>query len=156
MADVVASAQLIETEEQARAYYRAKLAGAHKIQCYGRDVTIVFEADATHLFSEDGPGTVTRRLGGGRNETRAFNVERARMMDLVLPAISKYSVSIPGQGPRGREKKLLHSQVLPDGRYLRVVLRPGPGTSHTCVSAYPVERSKWLEAFRCVRAKFPP
>jgi len=90
-------------------------------------------------------------------EVRVFNVERASMMDLVLPAVSRFTVSIPGTATtRGREKRMLHGVRLPDGRYMRVVLRPGPGEAFTCVSAYPVSEAVWLDARRAKSARFPP
>ena len=48
---VVVRANFIETREEARDYYRAKLARAHSIKCHGKAITIVFEKDATHLYS---------------------------------------------------------------------------------------------------------
>src|ERR1035438_4459381 len=45
---------------------------------------------------------------------------------------------------------------LPDGRYMLVVLRPGPGDAWTCVSAYPVLAYSWKNATRAKAARFPP
>lgn len=162
---VVIRSEFIETLDEARAYYAARLAGAHHVTCHGRPVTIVFESDATHLYSRDAnegegisPGFgVTRAIGGGRAERRVFSVERARMMDLVLPAVSCFTVSVPGTATtRGREKRMLHGPRLADARYMRVVLRPGPGEAFTCVSAYTVTEAVWMEARRAKSAKFPP
>lgn len=164
MSYVVLRSELIETLDEARAYYRERLVGAHTIGCHGRRVTIVFEPDATHLYSDD-PGNVpvdlalqvARAIGRGRKEIRRFNLARAHLMDRVLPAITSYTVSVPGTSTaRGREKRMLHGPPLPDGQYMRVVLRPGPGEAFTCVSAYPVTVDVWRAAFRAKRAKFPP
>lgn len=153
--------ELITSLAEAREYYARKLVGAHKVECHGRPVTIVFERGATHLFSDESgvasAERVERALGGGKMEVRAFSVARARLMDSVLPAICGYTVSLPGTAPtRGREKRMLHGPRLPDGRYLRVVLRPGPGDGFTCVSAYPIQQRVWLDARRAKTAKFPP
>src|SRR5205085_884691 len=99
---------------------------------------------------------VERRIGGGRVERREFSLERAQLMDRILPAIHDYTVSIPGTGHRGAENRMLHGPRLPNGRYMRVVLRPGPGDAFTVVSAYPVEHGTWMAACRSRRAKFPP
>ena len=99
---------------------------------------------------------VTRNLGGGRREARRFCLDRARHMDKVLPAVSGFTVSIVGQGQKGRENKVVHGPKLDCGRYMRVVLRPGPGTAWTCVSAFPITEFSYWEAMRSRRAKFPP
>ena len=100
MGGAVEHAELITTVAEAAAYYAERLAGSHKIQSAGRDVTIVFDRGATHLYSLEATATpvvpVTRRLGGGRVEAREFSLERARLMDEVLRAVSLYTVSVPG------------------------------------------------------------
>ncbi|MEI8255416.1 MAG: hypothetical protein WCJ30_07045 [Deltaproteobacteria bacterium] len=160
MAGAVDHSQLITTVNEARAYYAERLAGAHKIQSAGRDVTIVFERGATHLYSVEVTAlpvvAVTRRLGVGRIEAREFSLERARLMDEVLRAVSLYTVSVPGTGGRGRENRMVHGRRLASGQYLRVVLRPGPGDAWTCVSAYPVTEATWMQARRAKSARFPP
>ena len=161
---VVCYSHLIDTPEEARDYYREKLARAHAITSHGRPISIVFERDATHLYSIEVPDPsaipvderITRAIGGGRVDVRRFKVERARLMDHVLPAVSLFTVSIPGDGRRGQEKAMLHGPRLATGDYMRVVLRPGPGTAWTCVSAYPVNTEAWLAARRAKSAKFPP
>jgi hypothetical protein len=154
----------LETREHARQFYDRYLRGAHHLLCHGRPVTIVFEPGATHAYSEepDGPEPippeerVVRRLPGGRTEERRFCLERARLLDQVLPAVCNYTVSVPGTGPAGRGNRMLHGPVLPSGGYLRVVLRPGPGDAWTCVTAYPVELRVYLDMRRAKSAKFPP
>lgn len=161
---IVIRSEFIETAEEARDYYRARLAGPHHITSDGRPVTIVFEHDATHLYSTEikDPASplprVTRRIGPGKVDEREFNLERARLMDKVLPAIAEYTVSVPAAGGRaGAEKSLLYGRVIPgSARYMRVVLRPGPRDAMTCVSAYPVDEVEWLKARRLKRARFPP
>lgn len=160
----------IRTLAEARAWYAQRLAGSHSITCYGRSVTIVFERDATHVFSVScndpdslHPEERAERLipsGRGKNrlEVRKFDLERAHLMRCILPAISKFTVSTPeAGGPPGRQKRVLYGPPLPGGPdRMRVVLRPGPGDAWTCVSAYPVEADEWLAACRLRRAKFPP
>jgi hypothetical protein len=51
---------------------------------------------------------------------------------------------------------MLHGPRLVSGQYMRVVLRPGPGTAWTCVSAYPVDAEQWMAARRAKSARFPP
>jgi hypothetical protein len=160
LTDPPESADLISTLGEARAFYASKLAGSHKIACHGKDVTIVFERQATHLFSveldDDAAIPVAERVNDGRGGTRRFSLERARNMDRVLPAVSQFTVSVPGTGPGARQNKMLHGTRLPDGSYMRVVLRPGPGAAFTCVSAYTISQHKWMEMRRAKSAKFPP
>ncbi len=159
---IVIRSAFIERPHEAVDYYAARIAGARVIACHGQNVEVHFEADGTHLFSEDvGPNVadglrIVRRVKGGRIEPRQFALERAHLLDHVVPAIERFTVSIPGTGGMGREKRLLHGPRLSDGRYLRVVLRPGPGMAWTCVTAYPVSEFTWREAGRARRAKFPP
>jgi hypothetical protein len=164
---------LITTAAEAADYYRAKLAGARTVtvQRSGTEqrVTIVFEADGTHAFSEAvkpgqsapaAPEAVERRIpiGGGRFrvEQRRFSPERARLLDEVLRALSLFSVAVPEAGGRpGNQKTIVYGPALPSGERMRVVLRPGPGDARTCVSAYPVTAREWLAACRLKRARFP-
>lgn len=162
------ASHLIVTLEEARAYYAAKLAGRQVVNTRGdKRVTINFEAVTTHLYSEEVTreeflllpveNRVWRRLPGGRPEFRSFSLDRARLQDRVLPTIAGFVFSIPGTSAHGRENRMLHGPALPDGRFLRVVLSPWDGKpmEWTCVSAYPLEREKWLEARRAKSAKFP-
>jgi hypothetical protein len=175
----VASSQNIATLDEARAYYAAHLAGVRNVTCYSKPVAIVFEREATHLFSDDPTSgmrnlapaqqravfdaippdqRVERRLPGGRVDVRRFNLERARLMDRVLPAVSLFTVSTAGTSARGRENRMLHGRALPDGRYMRVVLQPPRDgyDAFTCVSAYPVSTDVWRAARAAKSAKFPP
>ena len=156
--------QYIESREEAEDYYRERLARPHQIQCRGVDVTIAFERQATHLYSvaheSDAPIDplllVRRQIAPYKFDDRVFSLERARLMDEVLRAITFFTVSTPGTGTRGRENRMLHGSALPDGRYMRVILRPGPGDAHTVVSAYPVTHDVWMQQRRAKKAKFPP
>lgn len=157
----VTRSRYIATVEEARDYYVRKMAKAHRIECHGRAVTVAFEASATHLFTiEAKPGItgeiVRRRLGGGRVEERIFDLARAQAMDAVLPAVARYTVSVPGTGPNARASRLLHGPRMLSGSYMRVVLRPGPGTAFTCISAYAVPHATWMEMRRAKSARFPP
>jgi len=132
-------------------------------------VTIVFEADGTHVYSESiksgelHPNTVdlVQRWiptggGRGRTEQRRFSLERARLLDEVLRAISLFTVAVPEAGGRpGHQKSIVYGPALASGERMRVVLRPGPGDARTCVSAYPVSAQEWLTASRLKRARFP-
>lgn len=161
---VVASSEEIASLAEARAYYHAKLARSHSIACGSATVEIVFERDATHLFSEDAKDInavpdhllVTRNIGGGKREVRKFSLERARLMDSVLPAISRFTHCTSGVGPPSRSTRLIHGQRLPCGRYMCVALRPGPGPAWTCQTAFPVVEAKYAEKCRARRVKFPP
>jgi hypothetical protein len=160
---VVWRSQYIATREEARQYYLQRLAGQHPLECYGKKVVVAFESAATHLYSVelddsvcDESSVVRRRLAPGKIEERRFDVGRAILMDEVLPAISRFTVAVPGTGLRGMENRMLHGQRLVTGQYLRVVLRPGPRNVWTCVTAYPVTERVWRSTLAAKRAKFPP
>jgi hypothetical protein len=159
---VVENSSLITTREEAVLYYRTKLARAHAITVRESKVTIVFERDATHLYSAEAEEPIAdehlveRVLGGGRSERRRFDVARAVLMDAVLPAISNHVFAIQGTGARGREKALVHGPSLGESRYMLVALRPGPGDAFTCTSAYVITQQKWLEGRRAKPMPFPP
>lgn len=158
----VTKSRYISSLEEARDYYQRKLARAHRVDCHGRGVTVVFEQAATHLFSVEAVGKVSpelrvrRWLSPTKFEDRKFDLERARSMDDVLIAITHFTVSVPGTANSGHEKRLLHGPRLQTGNHLRVVLRPGPGDAFTCVSAYEISHDKWMEMRRSKAAKFPP
>jgi hypothetical protein len=161
---VVVRSELISTVAEAKDYYAERISGVHDVNCYGKTVRIFFESAASHMFSEEPPTgivvpsaeQVVRRVHGGRVEIRRFSVDRARLMDRALEAVARFTVSIPGTGQRGHEMRMFHGPRLPDGRYLRVVLRPGDETDFVCVSAYPIDERTWLAARRAKSAKFPP
>lgn len=159
----VERSELVTSLEEAREYYRANLAGVRRVTCCEKRIDVVFPADGIHLYSEspadplpEGAVVVRQRIAPGRFDDRVFSISRAKLMDYVLPAISNFTVSIVGQGAKGRENKVLHGPRLPSGDHMRVVLRPGPEKAWTCVSAFPVSPQVWQEALRAKRAKFPP
>lgn len=170
---LVERSELITCLAEAREYYAAKLAGARAVTVQrsgsAQRVTIVFEADGTHAYSvglktgEPTPNAVDvveRRIPAGqgrfRVEQRRFSLERARLLDEVLRAISLFTVAVPEAGGRpGYQKAIVYGPALPTGERMRVVLRPGPGDARTCVSAYPVSQSEWVAACRLKRARFP-
>lgn len=169
MPDIVRDSDLIENLEQAQKLFAEDLAGKRKITCHKQPVTVVFERDATHFYSEStydetllGPtDRVVRQVPAGnriRTEIRAFSLYRARLMSYILPAISDFTVSVPDSGGRtNHAKSVLYGPTLPNGTdHMRVILRPGPGDAWTCVSAYPVSHEQWLSAMKLKRAKFPP
>jgi hypothetical protein len=159
---VVIRSNLIATAEEARRYYEERYAGLHRVMCRGTEVTLFFESGATHLYSEEkmplpvGAVIVKRRIRPNVYEERVFSLDRAQLMDAVIPAICAFTFSLPGTGLKSRSSRLLHGPRLPDGRYMRVVLRPGTRGMWTCVSAYPIESAKWLVARQAKTAKFPP
>lgn len=163
---------LIDTPEEARNYYAERLGGSRTVsfQRKGKTfvLTVVFEHDGTHLFSEAiKPGSIVDSVlrvprlvpagrGAFREEVRQFSLDRARLLDHVIRAISLFTVAVPEAGGRtGHQKTVIYGPALPDGRRMRVILRPGPGEARTCVSAYPVSAEEWIKAGRLQRARFP-
>jgi hypothetical protein len=161
----VIRSELILTLDEARAYYAARLVGSHAVATRRGTTTIIFEAATTHFFSveTDDFGSVpphervSRRLSATRAERRRFSVERARLMDRIIPAIAGFVFSIAGTSSHGLEKRLLHGPALPHGQYMRVVLSPWQGNPDkwTCVSAYAIDAKVWAAARRAAAIKFP-
>lgn len=160
----VARSDLITTLDEARHYYRATLVGVRRVTCYGKKISVFFDFDATHMYSEGlvdgqvplGATVVTQQIGVAVSEVRVFSLKRARHMDYVLPAISLFTLSIVGQGAKGRETKVLHGPRLPSGEYMRVVLRPARDKTWGCKSAFPINHATYMQAWNSKRAKFPP
>lgn len=159
---IVWRSELINSAEEARRYYQERLAGLHRVTCRGRLLTLFFERAAVHIFSVDFSEipaplitVVTRKISETIVEERAFSADRARLMDQIIPAVCNFTFSLPGSLDASRNR-LLHGPRLPDGRYLRVVLRPGSRGMWTCVTAYPIDSRKWMELRGARTAKFPP
>ena len=135
----------------------------HRVMCHGREVTLFFEHAVNHAFTEEydpmvhaAADIIRRRIGPSQYDDRVFSLDRARLMDHIIPAVKYYSFTIPGTGPSNRNNRLVHGPRLPDGRYLRVALSPGPRGSWYCKSAYPIEAAKWMALRGAKTAKFPP
>lgn len=163
MADyVVIRSELIADSREARRYYEERLAGMHVVFCKVKNVTLFFERAANHVYTvavESAPPGATiikREIGKGRFDERGFNLDRARLMDHIIPAVRYYTFSIPGTSSDNRANRLLHGPQLPDGRYLRVALSPGPRDTWYCKSAYPIEAAEWRRLRSAKTAKFPP
>lgn len=162
--NVVWKSELIANEREARRYYQERLGKLHRLLCYGKEVSVFFDPAATHLYTEEIRGVVPasaivvrRRLRPGHFDERLFCLDRARLMDRVIPAITLFSVSIPGTGATNAANRLLHGPRMPDGRYMRVVLGPSDDPKmFYCLSAYPISHTVWATAYTSKRAKFPP
>lgn len=160
---VVRRSEYIENLREARRYYEERLSGMRTLQCRGREVVLFFERAAMHVYTEELPDpcpigaiVIKRRIGPNKYDQRIFCLDRARLMDCILPAVQNFTFSLPGTSATNRENRLLHGPRLPDGRYLRVVLSPGPRGTWYCKSAYPIDSDKWLSLRMAKTAKFPP
>ena len=158
---VVIRADLIQTEREARRYYENRLAGFHTLSCHGRTATVYFAKAGNHVYTEEWTvepqdKVIRRRIGPDAFDERVFCLDRARLMDSVLPAIRYFTFSIPGEGRDRARNRLLHGPRLKDGRYLCVVLGPGPDGSWLCKTAYPITAGKWAVLRRAKTVKFPP
>ena len=162
MADCASSTE-ISTRDEARAYYLRKLVAAHRIDCKGQRIKIVFEEIDTHTYSKEVPDInaipgdqlVTRNRGGGRRECRQFCPDRARHMDQILPAISDFGTCVGGNGG-SRATKVVHGPKMACGRHMKVVLRPGSEeSSWYVVSAFPIDAEEYRKTTFSKSAKCP-
>lgn len=161
MADCASSTE-ISTRTEAQEYYKKKLVGSHSITSHGKPVDVVFDSTDTHIYSEEADDInaipedqlVTRNCGGGKRECRQFCLDRAKLMDQILPAISRFTTSIGGdRGPRAPQ--LIHGPKMGCGRHLRVVLRRGSGKSWVVVTAFPISEADHRKTTFAKPAPFP-
>lgn len=160
---VVWKSKLIVTEREARQYYQQRLGGLRIVRCAGRDVTLFFDGAANHVYTiglpdpaPPGAKILRHRIGPGVYDERIFSLDRALLIDQIIPAVKYFTFSLPGTGAGRNGSRLLHGPRLADGRYLRVVLAPGPrGHSWMCKSAYPIAAALWMTLRKAKTAKFP-
>ncbi len=158
---VVIRSGLILDAREARRYYEERFRGLHVVECHGRQACIFFDSAANHVYTREPTGRpdeqiIERRIGPGRFDNRVFCLDRAHLMDDILPALRYYTFTIPGTGLDTAHNRLVHGPRLPDGRYMRVALGPGPRSTWLVKSAYPIEARLWLELRRAKTVKFPP
>ena len=163
-----ASSDLIQTLDDARAFYAERLAGARTVTCGETKVVRIYcPPDLTHIYSIEEKDAakrsalseaerVTREIGA-YVEVRRFDLDRARLMGRVLPTISNFLLSVAGPRRYGKEHRLLFGS-LPDARYMKVVLQPfaGQKRAHRLITAFPVSKMVFDDASRDPAAKFPP
>lgn len=117
----------IDNREDARAYYRYKLAGEHPVTTRGVAIVVRFNSEEIHPFTDRRQPCATEDLvvrGGRSGEVRCFCSQRARLMDLILPTIIAPVFALQAEIPGGT--KLLGP---PDGsaQRLAVVVAPDQG-----------------------------
>lgn len=101
---VVWRSDIIESLREARRYYEERLAGMHVVKCHGRETTLFFQSDTNHTYTEeppedrDGVSIIKTRLKGGVIEERVFCLDRACLLDRVIPAVALHSYAMKGEG----------------------------------------------------------
>ena len=156
--DLVEDSSKISTKEEAEAFYRANLLGERKVVVKGQKLTIVFEKQNSHCFSEK--PTVDpvpqdlriSRLKRSGVEVRQLSVERAALMGDILKTIENFSVAVMSE-----TNVLVYGSPLVTGKVLRICLDRDTSRKNTwiCYSAYPVPKEKWSAAFFEKNAVFP-
>ena len=98
------ASRFIDTCEDARAYYALRLVGERPVSVGGVPLVIRFNREETHIFTDTRnpcpPGDVVRRAGAS-GELRCFCVDRARLLDLILPTIAAPVVTLRATMPGG-------------------------------------------------------
>jgi hypothetical protein len=161
---VVRTAALLETLEEARVYYEARLVGEHVIETPGDGDPLVlrFNREEIHLYTEElRPGTrpnpaMLVQRSGRSGEVRRFSRVRARLMDQIIPTISNPVACLEAKIPGGR--MLVGPPTLEATQRLVVVVAPD---SDDCVyfvrTAYPMSQTDYARALRVERrARWPP
>lgn len=152
--------RFIDSADDARAYYHFRLVapGPHLIEVQKRQLQIQFNALETHLFSTEKKITDAEMVARVGEEPRYFARERARLMDLILPALSNPSGAIPA---RIRDGVSVYGPPFRDARRLCVVLAPERSFKRWFVrSAYPVSAQDYRNAVAAAgrqrRVLWPP
>ncbi|MBE7481147.1 MAG: hypothetical protein HS104_14335 [Polyangiaceae bacterium] len=129
MSYVVIRSELIETLEEARAYYAERLVGDHSVVVGDRTLVLRFNQEEIHLFTEEviagrtpPPEKLVRRPGVS-GETRVFSKQRARLMDQVLPTVRAPVRVLRAKIASGA--LLVGPPTLDSGARLAVVVAPG-------------------------------
>jgi hypothetical protein len=153
------AARFIDTCDDARAYYAFRLVGEHPVSVGGVSLVVRFNREETHLFTDTRnpcpPGDVVRRLGVS-GEVRCFAVERARLLDLILPTIKAPVVALRANIPGG--VMLLGPPDPASARRLCVVVAPAsrePGIWFVR-TAYPMSPRDFAAARRGRATPWPP
>ena len=125
----VASSKEIDTEDAARQYWLANLGGkclpvTVKRKAGEFEVKVNFDADNNHAYTKS-IDRYNRRFG------RSFNLQRARLMDKILSAISHPDVLLTNSG-----KDLFFEQIDGEDHYC-VVLRWKDSKLYEFESAHP-------------------
>ena len=162
MSDVVLRSELIETLDEARAYYAERLVGDHSLVIGARTLVLRFNHEEIHLFTEGviagrtpPPEKLVQRPGVS-GETRVFSKQRARLMDQILPTVRAPVRVLRAKIARGA--LLLGSPAL-DGARLAVVVAPGSEASVYFVrTCYPMSVADFARelARKPAAARWPP
>ena len=142
------ASRFIDTRDDALSYYEHRLVGDHPVTLRGGIPMVVrFNREEIHLFTEKRtpcpPDCVTHRPGARSREVRCFSVERARMLDLVIPTIVA-----PITALRARTgTKLFGPPEQGSSRRLCVVVTPGDRV-YFVRTAFPVNPTGFKNALR--------
>lgn len=158
---IVYRSSLIDTLDEAREYYGARLVREHQIECRGVSLLVRFNPEETHLFSEEmRPGTkadpakLVHRAGPG-GETRYFSRARARLLDEILPTICAPVTSLEAKIARGQ--MLIGPPTLEASQRLVVVVAPDrERLAYFVRTAYPISQAQFAIAVRSRRVRWPP
>lgn len=143
---VVIRSNLIDTIEEAWAYYRERFVGPRSIQVGGCTIMLHFPGDEIHLFTEKlkvgqdpSPDKLVRRPGS--NEVRYFSKSRARLLDRVVPTLEKPAGSVAAKEAGAT---MVFGPVDKDGHRLAVVVRPR-GERWNVRTAYPLTPKEFAD-----------
>ncbi len=155
---IVVRSELLETIDEAWAYYKAKFVGVHEIHVKGANLTIQFTADEIHLFTEKlktgqmpAPDKLVPRPGS--NEVRYFSKARARLLDRVVATLENPAGSVDA---RERGGVMVFGPVDRDGQRLAVVVYQR-GERWVVRTAYPLTAKEFMAYKRSCRVSpWPP
>jgi hypothetical protein len=149
--------RFIDTREHALSYYAHKLIGDHKVTVKGVPITVRFNAEEIHHFTDERspcpPSDVVKREGKS-GEVRCFARDRARNMDGVLDALRRAAVVHAAKIPGGR---VVYGPAGANAQRLAVVIGPGGGNVWFVRTVFNVSAQSFASACRSAKpAPWPP
>lgn len=148
--------RFINTREDARAYYAFKMVGDHPIVVQGHAVTIRFNREETHLFTDKRqpcPECDQVPRESRYAEDRCFCVVRARRMDDILPTLQHAARLLAAKIHRGIQ---VIGPDAPGKQRLSIVVAP-EGAVWFVRTVFPMDAKAFAQACRSTRpAPWPP
>jgi hypothetical protein len=150
------ASRFIDTREDALSYYAHRLAGDRPIAVKGAEITIRFNPEEIHLFTDERtpcPACDIIRRDGRSREVRCFSRDRARRLDDILDTLDRAARVHRAKTPGGL---VVYGPAGANMPRQAVVIGPGAGVWYVR-TAYPVSAKAFVKACRSERpAQWPP
>jgi hypothetical protein len=152
------AARFIVTPDDACAYYEFKFVGDHPLEIGGRRLTIRFNAEEIHIFTDTRSpcpaGHLVARIGVS-GEVRCFCLDRARKLDAILPTLRAPAAALRAKIPGGTA---IYGPADASAWRLAVVVAPSARENDVYFvrTMFPVSPKDFQSAIRGDRSSWPP